>query len=107
MATLAEVFTLKNSSSLRNRLAVALCKSAENVRTELSTVANHAERFAWAKELLSGATKPEEEAKRAMWIFLQNSTIQTAGEASTDNDIGFVSDGLVNFLAGVDTSTAE
>lgn len=104
MATLSEVFTLKNSSSLRNRLAVALCKAAEAVRNEAAATTHHAARFTWATNLLSSANTPEEEAKRAMWIFLQNATIQAAGEASTDGDIEFVANGLVNFLADVDTS---
>jgi len=105
MATLQEVFDLKSSSSLRNRVAVALAAAAEDVRTEEAATANHAERFAWAVNLLASANGPEAEAQRAMWVFLQNATIQTSGEASTDNDIQFVVNGLVNFLAGVDTAT--
>jgi len=105
MAALAEVYDLKNSSALRNRLAVALAAAAEAVRNEAASTANHAERFEWAVSLLSSARQPEAEAERAMWIFLQNATIQTAGEDATDNDIQFVSNGLVDFLAGVDTST--
>ncbi len=105
MATLVDIYNLKNSSSLRNRLAVALAAAAEDVRTEAAATANHAERFAWATGgVLSSANGPEVEARRLMWMFLQNATIQASGEASTDNDVQFVTNGLVDFAAGVDTS---
>jgi hypothetical protein len=106
MATLAEIYNLKNSSSLRNRIAVALTKAAEDVRNEGAGTANHAERFMWATGLLSSARGPEQEAERAMWLFLQNATIQDAGEAATDGDIQFMANALVDFLAGVDTAAA-
>ena len=105
MATLNEIYTLKNSSSLRNRVAVALAAAAEDVRNEAAATASHAERFAWATDVvLASENGPESEARRLMWMFLQNATIQTAGEAATDNDVLFVVNGLVNFAAGVDTS---
>jgi hypothetical protein len=93
------------SSSLRNRVAAALTAAAEDVRTEAAATANHAERFTWATGILSGFNAPQAEADRAMWIIVQNATIQASGEASTDNDVQFVVNGLVDFLAGVDTST--
>jgi hypothetical protein len=92
------------SSSLRNRVAAALTAAAEDVRTEAAATASHTERFTWATGILSGFNAPQVEADRAMWIIVQNATIQASGEASTDNDIQFTVNGLVNFLAGVDTS---
>lgn len=88
MATLEQIYALKNSSSLRNRVAVAIVAAAEAVRNEASDVASHAERFSWAVSVLSSERQPE-------------------SEASTDNDIQFTVNGLVNFLAGVDTSVPE
>ena len=105
MATLTELYNLKNSSSLRNRVAVALAAAAEDVRNEAAATANHADRFAWATGTVLGSQNgPEVEARRLMWMVLQNATIQTSGEASTDNDVKFVVNGLVDFAAGVDTS---
>ena len=105
MATLTELYALKNSSSLRNRVAVALAAAAEDVRNEALATANHAERFTWATQVVLGSDRgPEHEARRLMWMVLQNATVQTSGEASTDNDIQFVVNGLVSFAAGVDTS---
>ena len=105
MATLNEIYTLKNSSTLRNRVAVALAKAAEDVRNEAAATANHGARFEWATSVvLASENGPEGEARRLMWMVLQNATIQASGEASTDNDIQFVVSGLVDFAAGVDTS---
>jgi len=50
------------------------------------------------------AIRNEAVARRLMWMFLQNATIQNSGESSTDNEIQFVVNDLVNFAAGVDTS---
>ena len=105
MTTLNDLDALKNSSSLRNRVAVALAAAAEAVRNEAAATANHAARFAWATGTVLGNERgPESEARRLMWMVLQNATIQAAGEASTDNDVQFVVNGLVNFAAGVDTA---
>lgn len=68
---------MRSSSSLRNRMAVAA--ATEAIRNEAV-------------------------ARRLMWMFLQNATIQNSGESSTDNEIQFVVNDLVNFAAGVDTS---
>ena len=38
MATLTELYNLKNSSSLRNRVAVALAAAAEDVRNEAAAL---------------------------------------------------------------------
>lgn len=105
MATLTEIYNLKNSSSLRNRVVVALAAAAEDVRNEAAATTHHAERFTWATDVvLASSNGPETEAKRLMWMFLQNATIQSVGEAATDSDIQFTVNGLVNFAAGVDTS---
>jgi hypothetical protein len=105
MATLQEIYNLRMSSSLRNRVAAAIAAAAEDVRNEAAATTHHAERFAWATATLESESAPQAEAERAMWIVVQNATIQSAGEAATDNDIQFVVNGLVNFLASVDTST--
>lgn len=105
MATLAEIYALKASSAtLRHRVAVALATAAEAVRNEAASTVSHAERFAWATAMLGTANGPEDEARRLMWMVLQNATVQDAGEAATDSDIQFVVNGLVDFAAGVDTS---
>lgn len=105
MANYTDIYNLKSSSNLRNRLAVALTQAAEDIRNEDATVQFHAERFLWATGILSDPTGPDREAERGMWMLVQNPTIQDAGDAATDADIQFVANSLVNFLAGVDEST--
>ena len=111
MATLNEITDLRSNSHLLNRAAAALAKAAEDVRNEAAAVTNHAERFAWASLVLLTVGGPESEAKRAIWLVLQNVTIQdeyttdpATGGATTDSDVQFVVNGLVNVLSGADTS---
>jgi len=101
---LQATYDLTRSVSLRERIAAAIADAAEDVRNEGAVTANHAERFVWAVSVLSSNTAPIAEADRAIWIVLQNATVNAAGEAVTDNDLQFTVNGLVNFLAGVDTS---
>jgi hypothetical protein len=105
MATLAEIYALTKSATLRHRTAAAIAAAAEDVKNESAATANHADRFTWAVGVLEITGGPETEAERLMWLVLQNTTIANAGEAATDNEIQFVINGLVNFAAGVDTST--
>jgi len=109
-ATLLEQYSLISNTSLRNRVAAALAKAAEDVRNEALATPNHTERFAWASAILLTQNGPETEARRAMWLVVQNPTVadgytaQPDGSTVTDNDIQFVVNGLVNILSGADTS---
>jgi hypothetical protein len=110
MATLEEIFALKSNTNLRNRVVAAIAKAAEAVRNEAAARINHAERFAWAINTLASETGPATEAKRIFWMIAQNATIADGytlnpnGSTVTDGDIEFTVNGLVDFMAGVDTS---
>jgi len=98
MATLAEVFNLHaTAAGLRNRVAAAVAKAAMDVLNEDSGTTNHANRVIWAKDALVNA---DSVATRMMWGVLGNATIQSNGEASSDNDVQYVVNGLINTFAG-------
>lgn len=97
MATLEQMFTLRyQSPRLKARVTAALAKAAHDVLNEAATVANHSLRVRWARAVLADAPSA---AERMMWAVVQNPTIQTQGEASTDNDIQFVVNSHVDLFA--------
>lgn len=108
MATLVEIYNLRDNENLKNRTASALAKAAEDIRNEALATNNHAERFTWAKGILLTADGPEVEATRSMWLLLQNATVadgyvaMSDGSIVTDNDVQFAVNGLIGILAGVD-----
>ena len=67
MATYAELLTASANDALNNKLRVAVVVAAEVVRTELTSVANHAARMTWAKAVFAD---PDREAKRMLWAVL-------------------------------------
>lgn len=95
MATYEEIYNLRNSS-LVNRVEVAVAKAAYDVRNEVPETANHANRIIWAASAL---VDPKTRANEMMWQVLSNATIQASGQASTDNDIQFVVNSLVDSFA--------
>jgi len=52
MATLEELFNLRNVSTLRNRVAAAGWRAAKTIFTEDVGTANHTERLKWAVRIL-------------------------------------------------------
>jgi hypothetical protein len=69
-------------------------------------VVNHPARYTWASQTLLSQSGPENEAKRAVWLVVQNATVSdqyTAspddGGTTTDNDVQFVVNGLVDILS--------
>lgn len=83
--------------TLKNRVASAIAKAAQDVLNEDPGTTNHANRVIWANSALLDARSV---AERMMWGVVGNATIQTSGEASTDNDIQFVINGLIDTFAG-------
>jgi len=76
MATYAEILTASQNDVLRQKILVACVIAAEKVRTELSTVTNHAARLAWAK---AAYANPEAAQKgMVMAVLAQNSTFTLA-----------------------------
>lgn len=72
-------------------------------------VEHHPARFTWASNVLLATNGPRSEARRAIWLVLQNATIADGytgaptGGSVTDNDVQFVVNSLVNILAGVES----
>lgn len=93
MATLQQIHDLRFQGNLKPRVTAAVASAAQDVLNEDSGTANHVARVAWAKSALQDATAAAEEM---MWGVVGNATIQASGDASTDNDIQFVVNGLIN-----------
>lgn len=99
MATYEEIYKLRvsgNTASISNRCQVAVAKAAYDIMNEDVGTANHANRIIWAKSALAD---PGPKATEMIWQVLSNATIASSGENSTDNDIQFVINGLINNFA--------
>ncbi len=97
--TLSQLFDLRRSSSLRNRVAAACWKAAQDVFCEDPQKANHINRLAWARRVLGDDGDGVEVAK----IFraaLMNASVQAAGEAAGDADVQNAVNGLIDVFAG-------
>ena len=96
MATLDELFKLRNSSALRNRVAAAGWNAAKDIFLEDGATAHHAERIAWAVKMLrdSGEGMEVEQVFRALCVLLQDS-----GEAATDTQIETAVGQVINHFA--------
>ena len=97
--TLHQLFDLRTSSSLRNRVAAACWKAAQAVFNEDPQAPNHTNRLAWARRVLEDDGEGAE-VLRVFRALLTSTAIQAAGEAATDADIQSAVDGLVNVFAG-------
>ena len=86
---------------LRKQVSVAIHKAAVDVINEDSGTDNHANRITWARKVTSSNMSPVTEAERWIWKVLENATIQAAPTTSTDNDVQFVVNSIVNQMANV------
>ncbi len=76
MATYDELLIVSENGTFKNRIKVACIVAAEMVRSELSSVTNHAARVVWAKAVFAN---PDAEANRMLWAVLaQNRTFTPA-----------------------------
>lgn len=96
MATLEQLFDLRNSSVLRNRVAAAGWNEAKDIFLEVDTTAHHTERIAWAVMMLrdNGGGSEIEQVFRALCVLLQDT-----GESSTDAQIQTAVGQVVNHFA--------
>ena len=78
---------------LRKQVHVAIMIAANDVLNESTATEQHSQRVDWARKALAD---PADMAERMMVQVLQNGTIQAAPLTSTDNDVQFVINGLVN-----------
>lgn len=97
MATYNDIYNLRYSSSdLMNRTTVAVAKAAQDVLSEAQNTPNHAARLDWARAALDDARRM---ADRMLWGVLANGAIQNSGEASSDSDIQFTVNSLIDTYA--------
>jgi hypothetical protein len=96
VATLEELFDLRNSSALRNRVAAAGWNTAKDIFIEDDATAHHVERIIWAVEMLrdSGSGAKVEQVFRAVCVLLQDD-----GESATDTQINIAVGQVVNHFA--------
>lgn len=92
-----EMYNLISSDGdLWRKAAIACFKAAVDVINEDPGTSNHANRVIWANQVF---TDPIVKAKEMKYGILQNATVQTLGNSTTDNDIQFVVNGLINSYA--------
>lgn len=84
---------------LRKQVFAALHKAATDVVNEDPEADNHGRRARWSKRILGSSDTLLAEAANAMAAVLQNSSIQGNPTGSTDNDVQFAVNGIVNTLA--------
>ena len=80
MATLQELFELRSSSELRNRVAAAGWREAKAIFTESESVPNHAERLIWAVRILRdvGDGGHVNEVFKAVIVLLESDNVTDA-----------------------------
>jgi len=93
---LIDQYNLKSNAEFKARIASAIAKASNNIINEDPGTTNHTERLVWAKNAIINA---ETVAEQMLWLVVQNPTIQTNGLSSSDNDIEFVVNSYINFLA--------
>lgn len=83
MATYDELLLAAENGTLRNRIRVACVVAAEAIRTELTSVTNHANRLVWAKAVFAN---PQYEAERMLWAVLAQNRTATLAQITGAND---------------------
>lgn len=97
MAGYVDTYYLMHSDGdLWRKAEVACFKAACDILNESGGTTNHANRLVWAHATL---LDPAASAAEMKYSILQNATIQSAGDASTDNDVQFVVNGLIDSFA--------
>jgi len=96
MATLLQIFHIQSNDTFKARCYAAISKAAYDIINESISIPNHSQRLLWAKDALVEA---EGAAERMLWAIVQNPTIQTNGNDSTDSDIQYVVNSFVDLFA--------
>jgi len=84
------------AQELRNRVLAAVLKAATDVINEDEATANHANRYTWATGLLESEATLKAAAAKAYVGVCGNATIQASGLASTDGDIQYTVNSLID-----------
>ena len=85
MATLQELFNMRDSSELRNRVAAAGWNAAKDIFVEDVATQNHAERLVWAVKALRdhGDGQTISDIFKATIVLLQDDTNPTDAQIQT------------------------
>jgi hypothetical protein len=98
MATYTELLFANEDPDLKLKIKVACVVAAEQVRTEATSVTNHASRVVWAKKVFEN---PDAESSRMTWAVLaQNRASSLASILSaTDSAVQTAVDAAINVFA--------
>jgi hypothetical protein len=85
MATLQELFDMRNDSELRNRVAAAGWNAAKDIFVEDAATPNHSERLVWAVKALGddGDGGTVGDIFKAAIVLLQDNTAPTDAQVQT------------------------
>jgi hypothetical protein len=99
MATYLELYNIATTNSdLKNKVIVACLIAANNIRNELDTVPNHANRLIWAKETLENPQRAGDIIFPA--VIAQNSgSTATQINTATDNAIQIAVNNTIDLVA--------
>jgi hypothetical protein len=81
------------SKNMKDRVTAAVAQGAGDIRNEDPATPNHESRMEWADYAFANT---QGIAEQAMWDVVMNPAINSAGEASTDNDILFAVNTWIN-----------
>jgi len=98
-----DIYTAATTSDhvLRKQIAVAMFSAAVDIINEAESTANHYNRLAWAKKVVSSNSAPLTEAEKWIWKVLENATIQASPAAAEDNDVQFVVNSILPYIVNV------
>lgn len=91
-----QIYKTGSNDEFLGRIDVAVITAGEAILNEDEQTANHANRVIWAKAALE---EPRLKTNEMKWRILMNATLQSNLLNSTDNDIQFVVNSLINFYA--------
>ncbi len=89
------------SGLLKAKFMGACLKAAYNILNEDAGTSNHANRVTWANVILSGTVAEAEASalQHLRYAMASNATLQSAGDAATDNDVEFIVNSQINTFA--------
>lgn len=83
MATYLELLNVATNDILVQKVRIACIIAAEKIRTEATTVTNHANRLLWAKTVFAN---PEKEGGRMIYAVLAQNSLLTLAAITTASD---------------------
>ena len=89
------------SGLLKAKFIAACLKAAYAISNEDPGTSNHANRVTWAGIILNGTVSEVEASamQHLRYAIASNATLQTVGDAATDNDVEFIVNSQINTFA--------